>query len=74
MELMVCASEQQSLPISEQMLCHWARTLSALSDKLTDDELSPLIALGTMLYQRGFREFESGFVGEAMIQTLRDKK
>jgi hypothetical protein len=73
-ELIMGAQEQRPLPTNEQLLCLWARTISDLSGKLTDDELYPLIALGACVYQRGYREFESGITAEAMLKMLRDRE
>jgi hypothetical protein len=73
-ELIMGAQEQRPLPTNEQLLSLWARTISDLSGKLTDDELYPLIALGACVYQRGYREFESGITAEAMLKVLRDRK
>jgi hypothetical protein len=73
-ELIMGAQEQRPLPTNEQLLSLWARTISDLSGKLTDDELYPLIALGACVYQRGYREFESGITAEAVLKMLRDRE
>jgi hypothetical protein len=73
-ELIMGAQEMRPLPTNEQLLCQWARTLSELSGKLADDDLYPLIALGACVYQRGYREFESGITAEAMLKMLRDRE
>ncbi|RZI41521.1 hypothetical protein EGT07_18240 [Herbaspirillum sp. HC18] len=74
MELMVGAEEARPLPTNEQLLCQWAGVLSNLSGKLTDDELYSLIALGACIYQRGYREFESGITADLLLKSLRQEK
>lgn len=71
LELMVKASEQVILPSNLGLVAMWARKLAPLSEKLTEDELYPLIALGAMVYQRGYREFEGSMTADLLIKTLR---
>ena len=72
LELMVKASEQAILPSNVGLVTMWARRLAAVSGKLTDDELYPLIALGAMVYQRGYREFEGSMTADLIIKMAKE--
>jgi hypothetical protein len=43
-----------------------------LSYKLTEEELFRLIAIGALVYQRGFREFDGNIMADLLIRTLRE--
>ncbi len=50
------------LPPSEDMPSHtalaelWANEISKLSDKLSEEDLFPLIVIGSLVYQKGCQE------------------
>jgi hypothetical protein len=48
--------------------------LSAISRKITRDQLTELIAFGVVLRQRGFEEFETHVHTEALLKALREWK
>jgi hypothetical protein len=71
-ELMVQVSKQMTLPSNEDLGVQWARRLEALSEKLADDDLYPLIALASTVYQRRSGEFERGLATGLLIKSLRE--
>jgi len=72
LELMVQASERMTLPSNEDLAILWARRLEALSGKIAEDDLYPLIALAAMLYQRDRQEMEGGMTADMLMKTLRE--
>ena len=71
-ELMVEVSKRMTLPSNEDLGLQWARRLEVLSEKLTEDELYPVIALAAMAYQRRHAEFERGMTTGLLIKTLKE--
>ena len=72
LELMVQASERMTLPSDEDLATLWARRLGALSGKIAEDDLYPLIALAAMFYQRNRQEIDGGMSAELLMVTLRE--
>ena len=53
------ASCQVPLTSDDEIVQMFANEIAKLSYKLTEEELYRLIAVGALVYQRGFREFDN---------------
>ena len=71
LDLITEANTLITLPSNDDLAKIWARRLATLSEKITEDELYSLIALGVMVYQRGCREFGDGTTADLLIRTLK---
>lgn len=71
LDLITEASELITLPSNDDLAKIWAKRLAPLSEKITEDELYSLIALGVMVYQRGCRELGDSMPGDLLIRTLK---
>ncbi|WP_211464081.1 hypothetical protein [Collimonas silvisoli] len=54
-DLIACASPQAQVPGNDLLIGMLAREIAALSYKLTEQELFRLIAVGSLVYERGRR-------------------
>ncbi|AMP00886.1 hypothetical protein ACIPF8_19610 [Collimonas sp. NPDC087041] len=66
------ASCQVPLTSDDEIVQMFANEIAKLSYKLTEEELYRLIAVGALVYQRGFREFDSNSMADLLIRTLRE--
>lgn len=66
------ASRQVPLATYDDLVEMLATEIARISYKLTEDELFRMIAVGALVYQRGFREFGGDITADLLIQTLRE--
>ena len=66
------ASRQVPHTSDDDIVQMFANEIAKLSYKLTDEELYRLIAVGALVYQRGFREFDGTVMADLLIRTLRE--
>jgi hypothetical protein len=71
-EMWARASCQVPLTSDDDIVQMFANEIAKLSYKLTEEELFRLIAVGALVYQRGFREFDGNIMADLLIRTLRE--
>ena len=56
------------------LIQHYAGLLADISEKVSQRELSELLAVGVGFYQMGFEEWKSGIDRDALFKALQDRQ
>ncbi|MGS0742883.1 hypothetical protein ACVBEF_13760 [Glaciimonas sp. GG7] len=65
-------SRQAPLATYDDLIDMLATEIAKISYKLDEDELFRMLAIGALIYQRGYREFGGDITADLLIKTLRE--